>query len=100
MQLTIDSTEPLEHVLRVVGSLYGTDLAAAPTVTAAAAVKSSAKPARSRKRSAATSRSRHRTRSAPSTAEVRAWAQGQGYQVAGRGQLPGNILSAYTVAHP
>lgn len=88
MQLTIDSAEPLEHVLRVVGSLYGTELAVAPDATIPEAAQPPTKSARRRKRGATTSASRKRTRAgSPSTADIRAWAQGHGYEVASRGRV-------------
>lgn len=100
MQLTTDSSEPLEHVLRVVGSLYGTELAIAANATIPEAVQPPAKSARHRKRGATTSASRKRTRvDSPSTADIRAWAQGHGHEVASRGRVPDNIVRAYTDAH-
>lgn len=35
----------------------------------------------------------------PSTAEVRAWAQENGYSVSDRGRIPADVLTAYEAAH-
>lgn len=101
MQLTIDSAEPLEHVLRVVGSLYGTELAMAPTGTVVQAPKANARAARSSKGTAkprVSKNKRARARTAP-TSDVRVWARKQGYEIRNRGPIAVEILRAYTAAH-
>jgi Lsr2 len=107
MQLTIDSTEPLDHVLRVVESLYGVQLSATtkpPT----------GKPARPRGAGSATPRPRRSgpaqntpkpstasrrsaTRSAAKTdpAIIRNWARANGHSIRDRGRVPATILAAY-----
>jgi hypothetical protein len=97
VQLTIDSSQKLDDVIRVVSALYNVQLgvvdAAGPATTTAAS--------RSRSRSAssrgsATRRSGRRpSRSTASTAEVRAWAQTNGYQVNSRGRIPMTIKNAF-----
>jgi len=107
MQLTIDSNEPLERVLVVVGSLYGVRLAVsaeAPAAPVAAGSRSrrgaapKARPARSRG-SAVPARS-HRSRpvattSAPDSATLRRWAQANGVAVKDRGRIPASVVAAY-----
>ena len=108
MQLTIDSNEPLERVLDVVGSLYGVRLAVisdvppAPTVASPplrrrAATK--ARPARSRGSAlpARSHRSRHpaSTTSPLDSATLRRWAQANGYPVKDRGRIPASVVAAY-----
>lgn len=103
MRLTIDSAEPLDHVLRVVGSMYGMDLAitrdgqtpAAPKRSTSRTPKSSTP---RRPKAAGSKRSPGRVKS-PAPADVRAWAQDSGYQVAGRGRMPQSVLAAYHDAH-
>lgn len=107
MQLTIDSAEPLEHVLKVIGSLYGVELAA---VTPDLAVAPKAVPSAARKR---TSRSRSvkvepaaRKRSGASRsasaspapvdpAAVRHWARENGHKVRDVGRMPDALVAAY-----
>lgn len=108
MQLTIDSTEPLHRVLDVIGSLYGVRLvvsseapeapvAAAPRTPRRAAPK--ARPARSR--GGAVAARSHRGRptasitSPPDPAQLRRWAQANGYPVKDRGRIPASVLAAY-----
>lgn len=110
MQLTIDSNEPLDHVLEVVGSLYGVRLSA--TKEAAAAVGPSVVP-RARKHGAGrrAERMKHAVKPASSgggqrarrngsaaidTAVVRDWARSNGHAVSDRGRLPGAVVAAYT----
>jgi Lsr2 len=97
VQLTIDSTQKLDDVIRVVGALYNVQLGVVDATGPTATVASS----RSRSRSAssrgsATRRSGRRpSRSTASTAEVRAWAQTNGYQVNSRGRIPMTIKNAF-----
>jgi hypothetical protein len=107
MQLTIDSNEPLERVLVVVGSLYGVRLAVsteAPAAAAAAGSRSSrraapkGRPARSRGTAvpARSHRSRSTATSSPAdSATVRRWAQVNGHPVKDRGRVPAAVLAAY-----
>jgi hypothetical protein len=107
MQLTIDSTEPLDHVLRVVESLYGVQLSA----TAKPAAGKAAEPAgpgsaksRTRRSGAARnpdkptapsqrSASRNAARTDPAT--IRNWARANGHAIRDRGRVPATILAAY-----
>jgi hypothetical protein len=108
MQLTIDSNEPLQRVLDVVGSLYGVRLTVSTETPEAMGVAGSrprrgaapksrsarprgkAVPARSHG-----SRSTASTTSAPDSATVRRWAHANGVAVKGRGRIPASVVAAY-----
>ena len=116
MQLTIDSSEPLERVLQVVGALYQVDLAVQAPAGAAAPAGSPAADAGvptaadvgggrwagagSGRRGAGTP-PRHRpergaaARPPPDMAAVRVWARDHGFTVADRGRVSGAVLDAY-----
>lgn len=94
MQLTIDSSEPLDHVLRVVESLYGVELSAttkptAPRPKRVSAAKKAAKPATASRQSGA------RTSAKTDPAIVRNWARANGHTVRDRGRVPASVLAAY-----
>lgn len=116
MKLTLDSAEPLDEALRVVGALYGVRLAvttdgvaerervdepAPATVTALDAADERASSSRGRrqtgKRDRATSRRRSTRRpdASGNTAEIRAWARQTGLTVSDRGRISGTVLAAY-----
>jgi hypothetical protein len=120
MKLTLDSAEPLDVALRVVGALYGVRLAvntddaperdgadqpAPATVTAGDAAGRRASTSRGRRQAGkggrATSRRRNTRRADPSgnTAEIRAWARRTGLTVSDRGRISGTVLAAYRNAH-
>jgi hypothetical protein len=84
MQVTFDSSEPLERVLPVVAAVYGVEL------TSAAELKPRGKrnvvPAASGRRS---------RRAKPDAGDVRTWARANGHQVSDRGRVPAAILNAY-----
>jgi hypothetical protein len=101
VQLTIDSSEPLADVAKVVGALYGVELVVAD---------GSEPPAPSRRggRSGASSRSgrsSRRSRSPRGQAAkvdakvVRQWAVSQGMTVSSRGQLSRAVLDAYAASN-
>lgn len=111
MQVTIDSDEPLERVLRVVGALYGVELTVAlPTEGAAGAAGAPAeaapRPARAGTRprrsgaaggvrSTPAGRRGARKPSEVDRAAVRDWARAHGYEVRDRGRVPNAVLTAY-----
>jgi hypothetical protein len=111
MQVTIDSRDRLEDVLRVVGSVYGVALTVASTEDAApeaaqdsAAVPTPAAPVKRGTRRASSKetspRRQRRERRAPAPtkadmATVRSWAREQGHDVSDRGRVPNAILEAY-----
>jgi Lsr2 len=104
VQVTIDSKDSLESTLRVVGSLYGVDLAVASPGAAEPQEEapSAEAPARRGRKAAAGKRATRRSRrsaasesSAADLAAVRAWARENGYEVSDRGRVSNAILDAY-----
>jgi nucleoid-associated protein YgaU len=113
MRLTVESTEPIDSVLRAVGALYGVQLVVAGADPASAAPAPSRKAVSSRTPKtvapkakkvakvpvvAAAARPRA-TQATAGQADIRRWAQEAGLTVAGRGRLSATIRDAYTQAH-
>ncbi len=108
VKVTIDSSEPLEDTLRVVGAMYRVNLvvAAAPAaetggdtfVAASRTSATSAAPRKKRRPSKRTRGSGQRTGAPVSNAELRSWAKQHGYAVADRGRLPRAVVDAYRAA--
>jgi hypothetical protein len=124
VKITLDSTEPLEDAIRVLGAMYDVTLvvsqgqvATAPlengsSTSSSTPVQSPKKQRRSRsdKRDstagspAATSaesglRSVSKVSGRPSNADVRTWARENGLTVSDRGRLAGSVLAAYQSAN-
>jgi len=120
VKLTIDSSEPLEDAMRVLGALYGVTLvvssdqhdASKPDTTTAdkpsngkktakrkPAAARKPRPAASTKTGPASSKRTTSQRSAgsgsASNAEVRSWARQHGFTVSDRGRLPASVVAAY-----
>jgi len=99
MQLTIDSTEPIEQVLLVVGSLYGVQLSVAPGPSRVPASKKAGKSPTTvlaRKRQPAKKSTRAaRTSATDRPAAVREWARANGHAVADRGRVPRAVVAAF-----
>jgi hypothetical protein len=110
MQVTIDSRDPLDKALRLVGSLFGVSLTVESGVEAAPVADTStgrrerkrAEPQRGRGGrggrggAAATPRPRKTAVSTtPDLAAVRTWAREQGLQVSDRGRVSNAVLEAY-----
>jgi hypothetical protein len=112
VKVTIDSSEPLDDALRVLGAVYNVQLAvtgpvlatidtALPRLTKAAAATKK-KPVAGASR---TTRGRHTKNTAPpsgkspSSKELRAWAQANGHHVSGRGRVPSTLMDAYRSTH-
>jgi hypothetical protein len=117
LKVTIDSSEPLADVLRVIGALYNVTLA---QVGDTPALGTASEGSRSTRRSGATTNGSSRragtgkttqrarapkpTRSARqaaavSTSEIRRWAVANGHTVSSRGTLPGAVRAAWAEAH-
>ena len=88
MQLTIDSSQPLEDVLRVVGAMYQVDLSVPPGNG-----NNSQRTLRQRRASSA------RRKKLPTTAEVRAWALSEGYEVGSKGRIADSVVDAYLASN-
>jgi hypothetical protein len=111
MQLTIDSTEPLDRVLKVVSSLYGVELAVVSSTgqttqrtESATARRAQAAPGPRGRRAGKTAErpvarkaagNGGRRSSAADLSEVRNWAREKGFQVSDRGRVSNAILKAY-----
>ena len=108
MQLTIDSNEPLERVLDVVGSLYGVRLAvssetpAAPVAAGSPLAPPGSPEGPSEPGPAArlfplgpTAAGPPPPTSPPDTATIRQWAQANGVAVKDRGRIPASVVAAY-----
>jgi hypothetical protein len=105
LQLSIDSIEPLDKVLAVVGALYGVELVASGIADSAPASETNADTARKvatrqapRKRQPAARRSRLAPAVKPDPVAVRAWARANGHDVRDRGRVPAAVLAAYSAA--
>jgi hypothetical protein len=100
VQLTIDTNQDLDDVIRVVGALYNVQLGVVGTAKPTAVIPAP----RGRGRSTSSHRSsprrsgRRPSTGGASTAEVRAWAQTNGYEVNSRGRLPANVKTAFDAA--
>ncbi len=106
MQLTIDSTQPLDDVLRVVGALYDVKLEVTTNGAATSNGSAASLPRSGRSRTARASTSSRPSRgggrkrsSRVSPSEVRNWAVNNGFEVSARGRIPASVLSAYANAH-
>ena len=111
MKVTIDSSEPLDDALRVLGAVYNVQLAVTGPVLATTdtALPRATKAAAATKQPVAgasrTTRGRHTKNTAtpsskaPSSKELRAWAQANGHRVSGRGRVPSTLMDAYRSAH-
>jgi hypothetical protein len=115
VRLTLDSSEPLEDAIRVLGALYGVTLivsngqpeASEPTHQPTSRPKraDSTKP-RAGAGSAGTQAGKSPERTAPrpagppSNAEVRSWARQAGLTVSDRGRVPASVMTSYRSANP
>jgi hypothetical protein len=114
VKITIDSTEPLEDAIRVVGAVYGVTLTVAPeneaVTPAGGSSQEAAKPARrtrsrqpAKSRRSSTTRANGRRRRTTavakvSNAQLREWARENGHTVSDRGRIPAAVVSAYREA--
>ncbi|MBO0880484.1 MAG: Lsr2 family protein [Mycobacterium sp.] len=104
MKITVDSSESLDDVLRVVGAAYGVNVGVVESDGAMVAERPSStrRPRRAGRTQRASAAARPRRRragaSSASSADVRAWAREHGHTVSDRGRLPAPILEAYRAA--
>jgi phage tail tape-measure protein len=101
LKLTVDSNEPLEDAMRVVGALYGVTLVVSNEgVRASEPTRQRAHKPRQRS-TGAKPRKLARVESAvdPNNADVRSWARRTGLTVSGRGRVPASVMAAYRSAH-
>jgi Lsr2 protein len=97
MQVTIDSTEPLDKVLPVINALYGVSL----TVPVDADVVRQ-EPSRSRRARAPRPQQRagrRNKRGEVTASAVREWARSNGHQVSDRGRVAAELIEAYRAAN-
>jgi hypothetical protein len=96
VKLTLDSSEPLEDAMRVLGALYGVKLVIDTDGQAA--------DRRNDNRSSRIRRTRRRSIPAQravrsNNAEIRTWARHHGLSVNDRGRIPATVKAAYRDAH-
>jgi Lsr2 len=89
MQVTFDSAEPLDRVLKVLGSLYSVEL----TVSGRAGSRGSRSATGSRPAGRGTRGPRRG--SAAAASDVREWARANGYEVSERGRMSNALVAAY-----
>jgi hypothetical protein len=122
MKVTIDSSEPLEHAVRVLGAMYDVTLSVATEPSSPAATSKPAnkagttrvpKRARAAKSTAAAVSTKRPLRGSKTTAktaktaaaqgvsssELRSWARSNGYEVGSYGRVPAAVATAYREAH-
>jgi hypothetical protein len=116
VKVTIDSSEPLDDALRVLGALYDVTLVVSPSVAdslgedqgdiPATPLRARARPSRRPAASEGALRTpkgrggRARQNVAPvGTAELRTWARDNGYAVSDRGRVAASVVQAYDAAH-
>lgn len=115
MKLTVDSSEPLEDALRVVGAMYGVTIVVSENGQGKResprqrTTRSKKGPVSTKGRSRAAVADKapprsHKARTAspvakPTNADVRAWARQAGLSISERGRVPGSVMAAYRDAH-
>jgi hypothetical protein len=110
VKVTIDSSDPLEDALRVVGAVYGVELRVAtkdvpqPDLSEVPSIAPPPGPATSPRGQGSARRRKKGSGGAKATpqvsnVELRAWARQNGFTVSGRGRLPVTVIAAYRAAH-
>lgn len=104
MRISIDSTEPLEGVVRVIEAVYEVTLTvatineAAPTAPDPVLQRRGGRRTPSGKTSRARSTGQGRSatqRAKVSNEELRSWARENGHPVSDRGRIPAAVVAAY-----
>jgi hypothetical protein len=113
LKVTIDSSEPLDDALRVIGALYDVTLTAASSAPREQTTLSEATPTTSRgnrggRRTGRAAKTASRSRRAPrkaaakrpsvTTAQLRTWARDNGHEVSDRGPISETVAAAYREA--
>jgi hypothetical protein len=111
VQISIDSAEPLDKVLKVIGALYGVTLGEAteglvdrgsqgakPRVAGTNNKQSRVTSLSPKKTSRSTRSARRPRKTAPEAASVRSWAKANGHPVRDRGRVPASVTAAYLAA--
>lgn len=106
MRISIDSSEPLEDVIRVIGALYNvtltTESGEVATEPPAQAAEEKSRRNGQRRATPARSSSRRRRSRSPiakvSNSELRSWARENGHTVSDRGRIPASVSTAYLEA--
>jgi hypothetical protein len=99
VQLTIDSSQKLDDVIRVVGALYKVQLGVVSSADSTAVPAPRGRARSAAKRGSAARRSGRRpARRNTSTADVRAWAHTNGYQISDRGRIPTTVKDAFAAS--
>lgn len=95
MQLTIDSSQKLDDVIRVVGALYNVQLDVVGSAGSTAVAPRSRARSTSARGSAGRRSNRRTNRRNASTADVRAWAHTNGFQISDRGRISQQVKNAF-----
>jgi hypothetical protein len=106
LRLTIDSSERLDDVLQAVGGLFGVRVEVAAgsrpskstTRGRRTRVTRGAKAATTSRRTTGRRPARKAAGRASGAADIRAWARANGQQIADRGRIPSDVVSAYRAA--
>lgn len=109
MKISIDSNEPLEDVLRVIGATYGVTLTVEPAEATKDETPTSSRPRGRSRRTSQTNTAVRTGSNSPgksakdlatvSNAELRSWARGNGHLVSDRGRVPAAVVAAYRAAN-
>jgi hypothetical protein len=101
LKLTLDSSEPLEDAMRVIGALYGVTLGVAPNdADDRSSVDQQKEAPETTKKPVGRARAAKRAGPALSNnAEVRSWARQTGLTISDRGRIPTSVVAAYRDAH-
>lgn len=101
MQLTITSEDPLDRVVDAVSGMFGVTLTVATGRNSSASGEQSAQRSQgsASQRRATPGQRRRSVGMGPSSADIRRWAQDNGYDVSPRGRIPAKVAMAYREAH-
>jgi hypothetical protein len=97
VKLTLDSSEPLEDAMRVLGALYGVKLVVDTDGQPAADHRNDNRSGRIRRTRGGSIPAQRAVRS--NNAEIRTWARHHGLSINDRGRIPATVKAAYRDAH-